>query len=298
MNLQTALNIIQRACYQMNQPAPATIVANGAASAIQLAHLFYAVCETIRSRVYWPQLKKVNQITLEANREFYPLPQDLLAFVPGTYWDVTNRWQLLGPLWDNQFSFRQYGYVTSENRRAFQPTFGNDFNPNTLGGQFRVNPIPEESGGVITFNYISSSYLTAPHWTPSTVIALNAYRNANGRVYQCTVGGTTSTTPPSHTTGTATDGTVTWSAPYLPSYEQLISDADLCLFDPALVVEGLKAFWKDEKAGDSNTNRAAFETQIDLAFNRFNPVGKLSLNGSGLELSGLNPNIGDGNFGS
>jgi hypothetical protein len=222
----------------------------------------------------------------------------MFAFVPGTYWDKTNKWQLLGPLWDSQFSYRQYGYVTSENRRGFQPAFGPDFNPNTLGGQFRVNPIPASTSGVITYNYITSSYLYPMHWAPTAVVALNAYRNANGRIYQATVGGTTGTTPPNHTSGTAVDGTVTWSAPYEPSYETILADTDLCLFDPLLVIEGLKAFWKDEKAGDSGTNRAAFETQVDTAFSRFNPVGKFSLNGSGLELSGLNPNIGDGNFGS
>lgn len=297
MNLQPVITIVSRACYQMNQTVPSGFVLNFTANAKQLEHLFYAVCERIRTRKYWPQLKRVGQITLEAGREFYPHPQDMYAFIPGTYWDETNKWQLLGPLWDNQFSYRQYGYVTSENRRAFQPAFGPDFNPNTLGGQFRVNPVPAESGGVITYNYITSSYLMAPNWLPNSSVALGAYRNANGRNYQCAVAGTTGTVPPNHTSGTAVDGTVTWSAPFLSSYEALISDADLCLFDPSLVISGLKAFWKDEKAGDSTENRDAFEGEIDIAFSRFNPVGNLSLNGSGLELSGLNPNIGDGNFG-
>lgn len=298
MNLQSVLYIVQRANYQLNQPAPATLLGNTAASALQNLHLFYSVCELIRTRKYWPQLKKVANITLEANREFYPHPEDMYAFVPGTYWDKTNKWQLLGPLWDSQFSYRQYGYVTSENRRGFQPTFGPDFNPNTLGGQFRVDPIPETSGGIITYNYISSSYLVSQNWAPTTALLLNATRNANGRCYQVTVAGTTGTTPPNHTSGTATDGTVTWGPPRTASYEALVDDNDLCLFDPSLVINGLKAFWKDEKAGDSTVNRDAFETEIDIAFSRFNPMGKLSLNGSGLELSGLNPNIGDGNFGS
>jgi hypothetical protein len=298
VNLQTVLNIVQRANYQLNQPAPATLVGNATASALQNLHLFYSVCELIRTRKYWPQLKIVAEITLEANREFYPLPQDLYAFIPGTYWDKTNRWQLLGPLWDSQYSYRQYGYVTSENRRGFQPAFGPDFNPNTLGGQFRVNPIPTVAGGVITYNYITSNYLFPANWTPSTPTAMNSYRNANGRIYQCIFGGTTSTIPPNHTSGTAADGTAIWSPPYRPSYETALADTDLCLFDPSLVINGLKAFWKDEKAGDSSINRQEFEQEIDIAFSRFNPVGMISLNGSGLELSGLNPNIGDGNFGS
>jgi hypothetical protein len=281
----------------MNQPAPAVLFGATTSQALQFLHIFYSVCEEIRTRKYWPGLKKVYTFTLEANRGFYPLPQDFYAAIPGTNWDKTNRWQMLGPLWDNQFSYREYGYVTSENRRGFQ-IFGPDFNPNTGTGQFRVNPVPATNGGDLTFNYISSSYLTAPNWNPTTAVSINAYRNANGRVYQATVGGTTGSTPPNHTSGTAVDGTVTWSAPFASSYEAIFSDQDLCLFDPSLVISGIKAFWKDEKAGDSSENRDRFEREMDIAFTRFNPMGKISMNGSGLELSGLNPNIGDGNFGS
>jgi len=297
MNLQSALSIVSRACYQMNETVPSGFVSNFTANAKQFEHLFYAVCERIRTRRYWPQLKKVADITLEAGREFYPHPQDMYAFIPGTYWDKTNKWQLLGPLWDNQFSYRQYGYVTSENRRGFQPTFGPDFNPNTLGGQFRVNPIPAESGGVITYNYLTSSYLCGINWAPLTVFSTPVRVNCNGRIYPLITGGTSGSVPLNHTSGNFIDGTCTWGPPVLSSYETLVTDQDLCLFDPSLVVSGVKAFWKDEKAGDSTENRDAFESEIDIAFSRFNPVGNISLNGSGLELSGLNPNIGDGNFG-
>ena len=50
-------------------------------------------------------------------------------------------------------------------------------------------------------------------WSPNKAYALNAIVNTDANQYQCTVAGTTvnANTPPTHTTGTATDGTVTWT---------------------------------------------------------------------------------------
>jgi hypothetical protein len=297
MNLSQVNNLIDRACFLMNEPSPGTYVANSTARARQLLNMFYTVCEQIRTRRYWPQLKKVYTFATEVNREFYQLPQDFYAAMPFTNWDKTNRWQMLGPLWDNQYSYRQYGYVTSENRTAFQ-IFGPDFNPAGVGGQFRVNPIPGTAGTEFTFNYISASYITAPNWLPLTALTLGMLRNVNGRVYTVTTAGTTGTVAPNHTSGTFADGSVVWGPPLATTYDTLVTDADLCLFDPSLVISGIRAMWKDEKAGDGTKNIIEFENEIGTAFARFNPMGKISLNGAGLELSGLNPNIGDGNFGS
>lgn len=47
-------------------------------------------------------------------------------------------------------------------------------------------------------------------WEASETVSVGAKRGYQNRLYTATVGGTTSTTPPSHTSGTATDGTVTW----------------------------------------------------------------------------------------
>jgi hypothetical protein len=44
----------------------------------------------------------------------------------------------------------------------------------------------------------------------TTAYTLGQLVNANSKVYQCTVAGTSGSTSPSHTSGIATDGTVTW----------------------------------------------------------------------------------------
>lgn len=48
-------------------------------------------------------------------------------------------------------------------------------------------------------------------WAASTAYTVGQQVNANNKVYECTVAGTTNTTAPSHGSGTATNGTVTWS---------------------------------------------------------------------------------------
>lgn len=47
-------------------------------------------------------------------------------------------------------------------------------------------------------------------WTATTAYTVGSQVNANNKVYECTVAGTSGSTAPSHSTGTAVDGTVTW----------------------------------------------------------------------------------------
>jgi hypothetical protein len=47
-------------------------------------------------------------------------------------------------------------------------------------------------------------------WAGSFAFVVGQQVHANGNVYRATVAGTSGATAPSHTTGTATDGGVTW----------------------------------------------------------------------------------------
>ena len=61
------------------------------------------------------------------------------------------------------------------------------------------------SDGTVTWSFLGIRRVN------STPYAVDQYINTTAlRVYKCTVAGTTSTTEPTHTSGTATDGTVTW----------------------------------------------------------------------------------------
>ena len=80
------------------------------------------------------------------------------------------------------------------------------------------------SGGSIGFQYMDTT-LAKPIWwdgtvwrdatakavwTPNKAYTVNLVVNTGANQYKCTVAGTSSSTMPTHVTGTATDGTVTW----------------------------------------------------------------------------------------
>ncbi|WP_191565587.1 right-handed parallel beta-helix repeat-containing protein [Metabacillus idriensis] len=72
-----------------------------------------------------------------------------------------------------------------------------------------------ENAGPVVGGYIGWICTTEGTINNSEWIARSIYRNGNyvhagGKVYKCTVGGTTGGVPPSHTTGLGVDGTVTW----------------------------------------------------------------------------------------
>ena len=59
--------------------------------------------------------------------------------------------------------------------------------------------------------YCELAYDTSSTWTASTAYVVGKRVKVSNRLYECTVAGTSSTTAPTHTTGTATDGGVTWN---------------------------------------------------------------------------------------
>jgi parallel beta-helix repeat protein len=65
-------------------------------------------------------------------------------------------------------------------------------------------------GGYDSWVCTTAGQVCTTAWVASTAYVVGDVRYVNSKVYQCTVAGTSSTTAPSHTSGTATDGTVTW----------------------------------------------------------------------------------------
>lgn len=87
-------------------------------------------------------------------------------------------------------------------------------------------------------------------WAANTNIVLNEKRNANGNIYQCTEAGITGTVAPSHTSGTALDGAVTWT--YLSPYQ------------PELVDPSAVAGYISEDFGCKNINVWKCKITIDI----------------------------------
>lgn len=217
--MATVLSLVQKACYQSGLAAPNALVSATDAASLQYLNLFYATGEDLRSGTLWPQLKRKHTVVLSAGRSQYQLPPDYYTLVPETSWDQNNHWQMRGPISDGGMNNRTYGYVTIENRKAFR-VFGPDQGTSTLAGQFQITPVPGsgEAGQILTFEYISKSWLTPPAWVASATYAgpgTTTYVTVSGNNYQDATAGShaAGTVPPS--VGAASigqDGGILWQA--------------------------------------------------------------------------------------
>ena len=218
------LQLVQAGCYEANfASAPSTLLSVTSASDLQALHIFYSLCRDLRSKKYWPQLKKRWAFSLVNNQQTYQLPQDFYAYLPMTGWDQSTRLQLMGPMSDSEWNLRLFGWITTENRITYR-VFGPESNPNdTVAGQFYVNPTPgtQSSGRFMSFEYISKSYLSPPAWAPNTAYLANAYVAVSGQIYKCTTPGTSAAVgvvPPNMANGSGRDGGVNWTYLSAPAW--------------------------------------------------------------------------------
>lgn len=215
--MATALELVQRACWEANIPAPTSLVSQTSPSILQLINLFYSTGRELREARYFPELKKKHIVRLNSGQERYPLPEDFYAAIPETNWDKQNQWQMQGPLSDGMWNARLYGYITIDNRKAFR-IFGPDINPSSGGGQFQISPTPgdAEQGTELTFEYISLSWMAPPLWVAGASYGADAYSFCYGNVYKKGSGTSNAgTVPPNLSYNVGRDGGMEWLA--LPS---------------------------------------------------------------------------------
>lgn len=86
-------------------------------------------------------------------------------------------------------------------------TVDSTHNISSSGFSFYFNGVAVVSS---TSGLPSSADTKAPNWQPSTAYVQYQQVQYQGRNYSCSVAGTSGTVAPTHTSGSATDGTVTW----------------------------------------------------------------------------------------
>lgn len=209
---QTALQLVQAACYEANIPAPSALVGATDTSTLQLLHLFYSAGRELRSARCWDQLKRQHSIVLEPQRRTYNLPQDFFSLLPLTEYDSRTNWLVFGGLQDVDANATRYGIGSSGVRVNFR-VIGAE-NANDGRGQIELDVVPGDSaaGERITFDYITKSWLSPPLWTASETVAQNTWRTAFGRNYKKTDAGSEAgdVIAPNMAYGIGLDGSVTW----------------------------------------------------------------------------------------
>lgn len=279
--MATISQIIQNFCYRINVPAPSAFVGVSSPTEQQYLSLFKFIGDNLRNRPYqWPQLKRGYTFTTTTNTSKYQLPGDFYRILESSQWDTTNNWPMRGPISDYNFTIREFAVVSLQTRKAYRligPTqYLYSVSPYSQRSQgwFEIDPAGQNDTDTLFLGYISGNWIWPRDWVTNTVYTAGAIRAGNGYVYRTAAGGTSGATRPNWATGSSSDGTVTWTVynePYqVDASNTALNDADLCLFDDDLMIEGMRWAYLRAKGLDYQQERSDWENQVKSAFARFN----------------------------
>lgn len=208
----------------------------------------------------WPKCYASGAITLVNGQATYQLPAAFSYYHYETFWNSSTRWRVLGPMTEQEYAeIRGFGLNTTVYQR-FQIR-------GVSNSQLLISPTPgaSYSGDIIIFEYIADRSVRPKTWTTATNFAAGSYCFYNGNYYTTAAGGTTGATAPTHTTGSASDGGVTWTY-YDGIYDQFLADTDVSLFNEKLLEQAVLERFAEIHGLDSIKPR--FEVQLNEEFSR------------------------------
>lgn len=165
----------------------------------------------------WPKLWKSYSFTLVDGQATYPVPGDFSHYHYDTFWRSSQGWQLYGPMSPQEYAaLVGLDSAPTEKRMALRGVTDNEI---------LIYPTPGADEGIVAFEYQSDRPVKPRTWAASQDYAAGAYTFYNGNYYSTTAGGTTDVTPPTHTSGTVSDGAVNWTW-YDGKYNRFLADTD------------------------------------------------------------------------
>lgn len=228
------LSLVQAVANQLGLDTPSALVGSSDTTAKQLLALAELEGQESRKLNEWPELSKEYTFTLATSTASYALPTDLEKFIFRTEWDRNNHWEMLGPATAQEWQYLKSGLAVSGPRWRFRIK-------GSTSTQFFFDPTPSsaDNGKTMAFEYQSKNWCRPKTWTASTSFSAAKYCWYNGNIYYTTSGGTTGSTAPTHTTGSASDDGVTWIYQDI-IYEAFLADTDEILLDEQIFKLGLK----------------------------------------------------------
>lgn len=244
-----------------------TVEANVIASTEVTTKQLLAMCQRVNRDIFeaypWPKCYATSSITVVGGQNTYDLPAAFSWYQYETFWNQSTRWRVLGPMTEAEYAESiGFGLNTTVYQR-FQIR-GNS------NSQLLISPTPgaNQNGNILIFEYIADRSIRPQTWASGVIYAANSYTFYNGNYYFTTAGGTTGVTPPTHTSGSVSDGGVTWDY-YNGAYNTFLANTDVSIFNEKLVEQGVK----EEFAAmhGLSTIVPKFEKQVHEEFSRDNP---------------------------
>jgi len=261
MSLATIVSNVAAEC---GYTVESSVIGSTETTTKQLLAMTQRINKDIFEMYPWPKCYASGSITLVNGQATYDLPAAFSWYQYETFWNSSTRWRILGPMTEQEYGeIRGFGLNTTVYQR-FQIR-------GLTNSQLLISPTPTASGNIIVFEYIADRCVRPVTWTTATVFAANSYCFYNGNYYQTTAGGTTGATAPTHTSGSVSDGGVTWTY-YSGPYNQFIADTDVSIFNEKMVEQGVIERFAQIHGLTGVVPQ--FKQQVDEEFSRDNP-GKI-----------------------
>lgn len=261
MSLATIVSNVAAEC---GYTVESSVIGSTETTTKQLLAMTQRINKDIFEMYPWPKCYASGSITLVNGQATYDLPAAFSWYQYETFWNSSTRWRILGPMTEQEYGeIRGFGLNTTVYQR-FQIR-------GLTNSQLLISPTPTASGNIIVFEYIADRCVRPVTWTTATVFAANSYCFYNGNYYQTTAGGTTGATAPTHTSGSVSDGGVTWTY-YSGPYNQFIADTDVSIFNEKMVEQGVIERFAQIHGLTGVVPQ--FRQQVDEEFSRDNP-GKI-----------------------
>ena len=258
MSLATIVSNVAAEC---GYTVESTVIGSTETTTKQLLAMTQRINKDIFESYPWPKCYASGSITLVNGQATYDLPAAFSWYQYETFWNSSTRWRILGPMTEQEYGeIRGFGLNTTVYQR-FQIR-------GLTNSQLLISPTPTASGDIIVFEYVADRCVRPITWTTATVFAANSYCFYNGNYYQTTAGGTTGATAPTHTSGSVSDGGVTWTY-YNGPYNQFIVDTDVSIFNEKLVEQGVIERFAQIHGLTGVVPQ--FKQQVDEEFSRDNP---------------------------
>lgn len=162
---------------------------------------------------------------------------------------------------------------------------------------------PSGTAQSITDNTVTWQYCAVSSWVGEQSQIFGTFILVAGQYYKCTTPGVqgnntqiTGKTAPTWTPTTTVDNAVTWTY-WAPSYETVVTDSDLCLFDEEIMIAGLKWRFLRARGLVYQDVQTEYQLAVDTAMARWNPGRRISLAGQGL-YNPFTPNVPESGYGN
>lgn len=256
----TIATVIQNVANEAGYTVEPNILTSTETTTKQLLAIANRINRDIFEAYPWPKTFASGAITLVSGQATYQLPAAFSSYHYETFWNSSTRWRVLGPMTEQEYAeIRGFGLNTTVYQRFQIRGLSNS--------ELLISPTPgaSYSGDIIIFEYIADRSVRPKTWTTATAFAANSYCFYNGNYYTTTAGGTTGATPPTHTSGSASDGGVSWDY-YDGAYNKFLADTDQSIFSESLLEQGILERFAEIHGLDSI--RPRFEIALNEEFSR------------------------------